>query len=134
MWDVVGGASELTVSLLDAAAAVDTGDIWSKRKIELRGDELYDEINELVFEAEFALMDWAIDNFGAVQPEPQQGEATYFRRRVPDDSRIDPHLSIAEQFDLLRVADPNRFPAFFELRGARYSVKIDRLVDPQVSD
>jgi len=51
---------------------------------------------------------------------------SYYRRRTPDDSRLDPSRSIAEQFDLLRVADPQRFPAFFDLRGHRYVVRIEK--------
>ena len=42
------------------------------------------------------------------------------------DSRLDPHRPIADQFDLLRVADPDRFPAFFDLRGHRYLVRIEK--------
>ena len=49
------------------------------------------------------------------------------RRR---DSRLDPSRSIAEQFDLLRVADPQRFPAFFDLRGHRYLVRLKKLELP----
>jgi methionyl-tRNA formyltransferase len=33
---------------------------------------------------------------------------------------------LAEQFDLLRVVDSERFPAFFEYRGRRYKLKIEK--------
>ena len=45
------------------------------------------------------------------------------RRRTPGSISS---RSIAEQFDLLRVADPQRFPAFFDLRGHRYLVRIEK--------
>ncbi|WP_407886543.1 hypothetical protein, partial [Scytonema sp. NUACC26] len=38
--------------------------------------------------------------------------------------------ALAEQFDLLRVADPDRFPAFFDLRGHRYLVRIEKAGAP----
>jgi methionyl-tRNA formyltransferase len=34
---------------------------------------------------------------------------------------------LGEAFDLLRVADPERYPAFFEHRGRTYRIRIDPL-------
>ena len=53
---------------------------------------------------------------------PQTGEASHYRRRRPADSRLDPELTLAEQFELLRVVDNDRYPAFFEWRGRRYEL------------
>lgn len=129
IWQVLEGKSAITLSLLAAEDAVDTGAIWAQRIIELRGDELADEINSLLFAQELALMDFAVDHFGQVTPKPQPpGEASYYRKRTLEDSRIDPYLSISEQFNLLRVADPLRYPAFFDLRGCRYKIVLEKLV------
>ena len=54
---------------------------------------------------------------------------TYMTKRIPADSQLDPCKSIAEQFDLLRVADSQRFPAFFDYRGKRYLVKIENVAN-----
>ena len=35
-------------------------------------------------------------------------------------------FSIAEQFDLLRVVDPEHYPAFFDYRGKRYIPKVEK--------
>jgi spore coat polysaccharide biosynthesis predicted glycosyltransferase SpsG len=35
-------------------------------------------------------------------------------------------FSIAEQFDLLRVVDPEHYPAFFDYRGKRYIIKMEK--------
>jgi methionyl-tRNA formyltransferase len=125
VWAVVSGAGELVLTLLDARDPVDSGDIWQQRRISLQGGELYDEINAKLFDAEIELMSWAIDYCDSSRPRPQSGEPTYCRRRTPEDSRIDPQRSIAEQFDLLRVADPHRYPAFFEYRDRSYKILID---------
>jgi methionyl-tRNA formyltransferase len=73
-------------------------------------------------------MEYAIANLAQVIPT-QQGEATptYYRKRCPDDSRIDPSRTIAEQFNLLRVADPERYPAFFDWCGHRYQITLTKL-------
>ena len=126
VWQIVDGKNEITVSLLEASEKVDRGDIWAQRTLRLEGHELADEINQKLFEIEVELMDFAINKFGKVTPIPQKGEATYYRKRTPEDSRIDPGKPLAEQFNLLRVADNVRFPAFFELRGHRYEIKLEK--------
>ena len=127
VWRILEGANELTVSLLECADPVDSGDIWHQERIELTGTETFDEINALLFDAELRLMDWALEHGDTVQPRQQEGEPTYRRKRTPVDSQVDPDQSIAEIFDLLRVCDPDRYPAFFEHRGAKYALSIRRL-------
>ena len=130
-WEILSGASRLTVSLIEAAEPVDSGPVWTKRHIDLDGTELYDEINAKLFSTELSLMDHALQIFGTVTPEPQNQttQSTWYRRRTPADSELDPHRSLAEQFDLLRVCDPQRFPAFFRLRGATYRLTIEKISD-----
>lgn len=124
IWQILEGRDYLTLSLLEAEDAVDSGAIWATREIPLTGSELSEEINDLLFTAEIELMDWAIDHFSTVAPSPQSGEPSYYPRRNPEQSRIDPERSIAEQFDLLRVCDPERFPAFFDYRGRRFTIRL----------
>lgn len=129
VWQVLEGSSQLTVTLLKAEDAVDSGDIWSSVQVPLNGAELHDEIHRLLFDAELRLMSWALDNCDSGSPTPQVGEPTYYPRRTPDDSRIDPTKPLAEAFDLLRIADPERYPAYFEMRGKRFSIRIERMED-----
>lgn len=121
IWSVIRGDGALVVTLLEAEDAVDSGRIWQKVRIPLAGNEVADELNELLFSAEIQLLDWAIANVEIVRPIIQdRSVATFLRRRTPEDSRIDPTRTIAEQFDLLRVCDSNRYPAFFEYRGRKF--------------
>lgn len=126
-WEVLHGASGITVSLINAEDSVDSGDIWQKRSFALDGTELLDELNAKLFDLELELMDWALASCDTAVPEPQIGEATTWPRRTPADSEIDPSKPLAESFDTIRIADPDRFPAFFEYRGARYSIRLDKL-------
>lgn len=124
IWQVLEGGNTIVVSMLEAADSVDSGDIWCKERIQLQGHELYDEINELIFATELRLMDHAMDNYTTIVPQKQVGEPTYYRQRTPADSELDPNSSIAAQFNLLRIADPERYPAFVVLNGVRYNVSI----------
>lgn len=65
---------------------------------------------------------------GEITPHDQTGNSgVYLRKRSPLDNQIDPTKSIEEQFDLLRVSDNDRFPAFFELRGKKYTLKLEKI-------
>lgn len=126
-WAVLQGADRLTVSLIEADDPVDSGRIWHKSHILLDGSELFDELHDKLYRCWMSLMDWALAHSESVVPESQTGEPTYLNRRRPTDSRIDPDRTIADQFDQLRIADPDRFPAFFDLRGHRYAIRLEKL-------
>ncbi|HGY9624955.1 formyltransferase family protein [Pseudomonas putida] len=129
IWEVIAGAETIVLSLLEAKDKVDSGDIWKKLDVPIPRDALFHEINEAIFLAEEKLLDYAVKNFDIIVPTPQSDDdvATYYSRRVPENSRIDPERTIAEQFDLLRVCDAERFPAFFEFRGARYKIMLEKI-------
>jgi methionyl-tRNA formyltransferase len=126
VWQIIEGRNEIVVSLLEADDRVDTGRIWAQRKLQLEGHELASEINDQLFRVEVELLDEALANYGRIEPREQVGTASYYARRSPADSRLDPDKSLAEQFNLLRACDPARFPAYFDFRGHRYIVRLER--------
>ncbi len=127
IWNILQGDSELTVCVLEASLPVDSGDVWLRKHFPLQGHELLPEIHALLFAAEISLMDEVIARLPDIRPVQQDAsKASTYPRRTPEDSRLDPDKSIAEQFDLLRVVDTERFPAFFEFRGQRYKLTIKK--------
>lgn len=131
IWEIIGGAEVITLSLLEVEDRIDSGRIWKKQAIPVPRHALWDEINALLFAAEIELIDFATGHFEDIAPAAQATdvEPTYFRRRTPEDSRLDPDASLAAQFDQIRVCDPHRFPAFFDLRGQRYTLTLERIHD-----
>lgn len=130
IWAILDGASQIVVCLLEASDPVDTGDVWLRTEFALEGHELLPEINAKLFAAEGALMSAAIECFDTIRPSPQVGERSpALRRRRPEDSRLDPERPLAEQFNLLRVVDNERYPAFMDHRGKRYILRIEKAHD-----
>ena len=128
IWDILNGAEKITLTVLEAEDKVDTGNIWKKEIIQIPRTDLFDEINAKLFQAEMRLMSFAIKNFEGMVPSPQENtEATYHPKRTPADSEIDINKPLSTQFNLLRVADPNRFPAFFTYEGVRYTLRVEKL-------
>ncbi|MDP3157116.1 MAG: formyltransferase family protein [Archangium sp.] len=127
IWQILEGKNEIPVTLLQAEDGVDSGAIWAQTVIRLQGHEMAGEINEALFAAESELMDQALELAATPRPRAQDSRApTYYPKRSRTDSELDPNKTIAEQFDLLRVCDNDRYPAFFRFRGHSYIVKIEK--------
>lgn len=131
IWQILEGANEITLSLLEAEDKVDSGRIWKKLKFPIPIHALWNEINTCLFEAEIELINFAVQEFKQITPEEQAQtvELSHYPRRTPADSKLDPLKSIASQFNQIRVCDPNRFPAFFELYGKKYKLILEKLND-----
>jgi len=127
VWQILEGRQRLTLTLLNAEDALDSGDIWHQIEVAIPGNAVCAEINALIFDAEIALMDWALARCDHSKPRPQSGHGSAYRKRAPADSRIDPNRPLADSFDLMRVADPERYPAFFEHRGRTYRLRLEPL-------
>jgi methionyl-tRNA formyltransferase len=128
IWSILNGANQITVSLLEASEPVDSGAIWLKTTFTLEGHELLPEINAKLFEAELLLMTDAVEQFELIKPVQQVGDpGPYMTKRSPEDSQLDPNKTIAEQFNILRVADSQRYPAFMNWQNKRYMIKIEKV-------
>lgn len=136
IWQIIGGAQDITLSLLEAEDKVDSGRIWHQMTFTVPKHALWDEINKRLFNAEIELIDLAVHEFDTVIPKPQDEATvpTYYPRRTPDASKLDVERSIASQFDLIRVCDPTRFPAFFELHGKKYKLTLEKINDSPNED
>lgn len=128
-WQILEGKNEIPVTLLEAAEAVDSGPIYAQEIVRLEGHELIREIREAVGTAAVALALRFVDGFPQAVGRPQQGEETFYRRRTPGDSELDPSKPLAELFNQLRVADNERYPAFFRHRGKTYVLKVEKADD-----
>jgi len=129
IWQILEGQTEIVVSLLEAEDKVDSGDIWHQLPCHVPRHLLWDEINRRIFDIELKLMDFAVERFDTVVPRPQSREVspTYYGKRTPDQSELDTRKSLEEQFDSIRVADPDRFPSFFEMHGHTYKIRVEKI-------
>ncbi|WP_168016894.1 formyltransferase family protein [Halomonas salinarum] len=130
IWALLEGAKTITVSLLDAEDSVDTGAIWAKRTFEVPAHALHDEIHERLFETELALMDEALLLVAEGKPPAPQSsevEPSYYPKRSPADSEVDPAQPLSELFNTIRVMDPARYPAYFQLYGHIYTIEMKKV-------
>ena len=72
-------------------------------------------------------MNFAIENYNTVEPKKQPNfGGVYWSKRSPKDSLIDINKTLADQFDLIRVCDSKRFPAYFYKEGVKFNIVIEK--------
>ncbi len=123
-WQVLEGKHRIPVTLFEAEEHVDSGPVYNQVFIELDGTELIDELRTKQFEATRILIVDFIQKYPDIVPVAQQGLSSFYSRRRPVDSLLDISKPLQEQFNLLRVCDNERYPAYFEQNGVKYILKI----------
>lgn len=126
-WQILNGESEIAVCLLEAVAEVDAGPVIYRDRVEFAGHELIDDMRDTIGDITMRLCRRFLAEPTPVAGEAQKGTPTVFARRRPTDSRLDPEKSIVDQFELLRIVDNNKYPAWFDYRGHRYRIRIDKV-------
>lgn len=126
-WQVLEGRDLIPLTLFEAVPEIDAGPVYLRDAVQLDGTELIGEMRDLIGAKIVKMCAAFVAQWPAIlaKAEPQTGQFTFYRRRVSEDCRLDPHKTIAEQFNLLRVSDNERYPAFVEWRGRRYNIKIE---------
>lgn len=126
-WQILEGQNKITLSLIEATSKVDAGVIYIQEHLNFSGTELINVIRARAGQTKVSMCRQFVENYPEIIQSgiPQAGNATYYPRRTMSDSRLDPDDTIAQQFNLLRVVDNELYPAFFELLGRRYILRIE---------
>jgi methionyl-tRNA formyltransferase len=129
IWALLEGDTKIVLSLLNASDEIDAGDIWKKIIIEIDKYDLFNDINNKIFDGEIELINWACKYIYTSKPMVQNGKESFYKKRTPSDSEIDANKTILEQFNKIRVCDPKRYPSFFYLDGKKFKLIIERIID-----
>ena len=127
-WLVLEGATEIPVTLLEAADKVDSGVIYRQEIVSLAGNELLEDLRAELAGSTANLCKWFVDEFprSAEAARAQEGAPSYYPRRSAKDSRLDPNRPLADQFNLFRVVDNERYPAFVEWHGLTVELHVKK--------
>lgn len=123
-WQILEGKKRIPITLFEVADGFDTGEWYIKDGFTLRGDELIDEWQEKLNACIAKMILKFIKSAKSVKPIKQRGKETVYKRRSLEDSELSTKTSIESQFNLLRVVDNERYPAFFKHKGKKYIIKI----------
>lgn len=125
-WQILEGKNIIPISVFEAEEEVDSGVVYLKDKIILDGTELIDEWREKLSKKVNELALRFVKSYSNIKSSEQIGESTFYEKRTPDDSELDINKTIKNQFNLFRVVDNERYPAFFKYKGNKYIIKISK--------
>ena len=124
---IVLGFEETLISAIRVNEAIDSGPIYLKSKMSLNGsaEEIFIRSGNIIFNQ--------IENIikKRIQPQPQKGIPTYFKRRKESDGDIRNINDINKLYDTIRMLDADSYPnAFLETKTLKFefsraSIKAD---------
>jgi methionyl-tRNA formyltransferase len=122
-WQILKKKNTIKINLIKLESKVDSGDIILTDNLKLNGSELYDEIRKKQADVTFKLIDKFLSQKINCYKK-QKGKETFFRKRSPVDSKIDIKQSLKKNFNLMRICNNEKWPAFFYYKNQKYILKI----------
>lgn len=125
-WQILEGKNNIPMTLFEATESVDAGDIYIQDETVLTGSELIDEWQDKLGKKIIEMSIKYVEDYNQIKPQKQTGNETFYAKRTQKDSELDINKTLKEQFNLLRTVDNENYPAFFELNGQKYKLKIEK--------
>lgn len=125
-WQILEGKNEIPFTMFEAGTGVDDGDIYMQKILKLSGYELNAELRKKQADFTIEMCLEFLKNYEQYKnPKKQNGDESFYKKRTSKDSQLNIDKTIKEQFNLLRIVDNDAYPAFFEMDGKRYILKIE---------
>ena len=127
-WQILEGKTKIPISLFSASKEIDSGKIYMKDVIITKKIDLIDDLRLAQASKTFDLCKKFLrrKNFYLYNSKNQTGKPSYYTKRKPEDNELDINASLKDNFDLLRVSDFNRYPAYFMLENKKFKIKIEK--------
>ena len=99
-WQILEGKNEIPTVLFEASEKVDSGRIYLKQNLKFEGHELIDEMRSAQGTIIVSMVKSFIEGYpeSLVNELAQSTEASYYAKRHPVDSKIDPDSSLRQVF------------------------------------
>ena len=127
-WQILEGKNEIPITVFEAVESVDSGKIYIQDIMHFNGTELIEELRQKQAEYTIEMCVSFVEDYPGItsRGKEQSGRSSYYKKRKPEDSKLDPDKTIREQFNFLRVVDNEQYPVYFANDGIRYLLKIEK--------
>ena len=100
------GIYSTKISALKVEKDIDSGDIYLKENLELKGNanEIFIRANKIIQKMIISIIQKKIE------PIPQTGKITEFKRRKPHESNIEKLETLSKVYDYIRMLDADGYP------------------------
>jgi methionyl-tRNA formyltransferase len=113
---ILEGVEDTKISAIKVVEGLDAGPVFMKRDLSLSGSA------SQIFERASSIIECMIEEMvlNPLQPTPQVGHPTVFKRRIPQQSNIKAVDSGEKVFDMIRMLDADGYPhAYIEIDNFR---------------
>ncbi|SMM99278.1 hypothetical protein SPONN_400 [uncultured Candidatus Thioglobus sp.] len=125
-WQILEGKGNIPFTMFEASNNIDNGDIYMQKTLKLTSYELNQELREKQANFTMEMCLEFLNNYAKYSnPSKKNGQESFYRKKSEIDDKIDVNKTIKEQFNLLRIVNNKDYPAFFELDGNKYILKIE---------
>jgi len=125
-YQVLEGRNDIIFSLFEIDKKMDNGPIYFKDTLKLEGHELCEELRDLQAKKRIEICLKYVEQF-PMKALPQSGVESFYKKRTGADSELDINKTIIDQFNLLRIVDNQFYPAFFNYKGNKYKIAIEKI-------
>lgn len=127
-WQILEGAEKIPLTMIEALPNVDSGPIYEQHFVEIEKSDLVTDWRFKLSIVICSMVNSFVENYPASKKTAynQSGESTFYRKRQPVDSELDVKKEINKQFNLLRIVDNVKYPAYFIYRGKKFFIKIEK--------
>lgn len=129
---IARGIYETKITALRCVEEMDAGPVYLKKPLSLYGsaEEIFLRASDVIEDMIVHILD------AAVEPMPQEGVPTTFKRRRPEDGNLATAQSLEQAFDLIRMLDADGYPnAFVNLGPLKFEFsRASRKADHVMAD
>lgn len=123
-WQIMEGNNEIILTLFEVTEDVDAGPYYMKEKIVFLGTELLDSLHNKMANRIIEMCIKYVMHIKDYVAQTQEGESTFYPRRMEKDDELNIDKTIREQFNHLRIADNERHPLWFVVNEKKYYIKV----------
>ncbi|WNK01365.1 formyltransferase family protein [Thalassospiraceae bacterium LMO-JJ14] len=135
-WSVLKGLDHITITAFKAEPGCDSGPWCFKERFPISQTDtiktLYTRDTEVTAGLLAKIAAACRDNTLVLYP--QEGEASHWRRRTPEDSELDSRRPLIELWDHIRVCDNDHYPAFFRIDGSNIILRYEVVAEAPPAD
>lgn len=116
---IARGIEKTKISAIRVEEGLDTGDIYWKEELDLSGnaDAIFRRASAIIFSNMIPQI-----LTGTLVPYQQEGEVTAFKRRKPEQSRLEADKDLRQLYDHIRMLDGEGYPKAY-LEFGRYQLE-----------
>jgi len=125
-WQILENKKKINICVFNANKNIDSGEIYLKNNFKINPTALYEEIRKLQGIATFKIIQEFLKKYPKFKVMKQKGRSSFYKKRTKKDSELNINKSIKDQFNLLRVCNNKKWPAFFIYKGEKFTLSINK--------